>query len=68
MSRSKTQAENLVSRFLTEVPFVEGKPYPKTEDAKVNAIIAANWLKDLFSGELHKKECEELIKEIKLIK
>ncbi|MFT3679453.1 MAG: hypothetical protein QM791_04220 [Ferruginibacter sp.] len=63
----KTEAEMLVGSFLTEVPFREGKPYPNTEDAKINAVIAVNWYRKKLAGERHQKHCDELIEEIKSI-
>lgn len=61
------KAEHLVSKFLTEVPYREGIPYPNTDDAKINAVIAVGWVKDSFAGEYHKRDCDEIIKEIKLL-
>lgn len=61
----KKEAEDLVSRFLTHLPYVEGKPVMQTEEAKQCAVVACNWMKDKFAGDIHRKHYDDVIKAVR---
>lgn len=58
---TEDKAQDLICRFLNQLPYVEGKPAMQTEEAKQCAIIAAKWMKGSFCGELHKAHYDRLI-------